>query len=101
MKTLKKILQTSLHIALYLILASFLVAGALRIGLLLSARSHTYLPEGVQPAPAALILGAGLNRDGSPGVVLQDRVRTAVDLYFRGKVEKLLMSGDKIGRAHV
>ena len=94
MNTFNKILRTLLHILLYLTLAGFLLAGALRIGLLLSARSHTYLPEGIQPAPAALILGAGLNRDGSPGVVLQDRVRTAVDLYFRGKVEKLLMSGD-------
>jgi vancomycin permeability regulator SanA len=94
MKTLKKILRTSWHIVLYLTLTSFLLTGALRIGLLLSARSRTFLPEEVQLAPAALVLGAGLNWDGSPGVVLQDRVRTAADLYFRGKVEKLLMSGD-------
>ena len=31
---------------------------------------------------------------GSAGVVLQDRVETAAELYFAGKVEKLLMSGD-------
>lgn len=42
----------------------------------------------------ALVLGAGLRKDGSPSTVLEDRVRTAVDLYQAGKVEKILMSGD-------
>ncbi len=45
-------------------------------------------------APVALVLGAGLERDGSPTPALRDRVATAVDLYKAGKVEKLLMSGD-------
>jgi SanA protein len=94
MKTLKKILQTAFHLFLYLTLASFLLTGLLRIGLLLSTRPRIYLPEDVPTAPAALVLGAGLNRDGSPGVVLRDRVRTAAELYFDGRVKKLLMSGD-------
>ena len=89
-----RIFQKIVHIVLYLVLAAFLLTGLLRIGLLLAARPRTYLPEEVQEAPAALVLGAGLNRDGSPGVVLQDRVRTAVELYDRGRVHKLLMSGD-------
>jgi len=42
----------------------------------------------------AIIFGAGLRRDGSPTAMLRDRVLTGVDLYFSGKVEKLLMSGD-------
>lgn len=45
-------------------------------------------------APAAIVFGAGLNRDRSPTPVLRDRVATAVDLYFSGKVNKILMSGD-------
>ncbi len=48
-------------------------------------------------APArrvAIVFGAGLWRDGSPTPVLQDRVAAAAELYFSGKVEKLLMSGD-------
>lgn len=94
MKTIQKIIQSIFHLTLYLILASFLLTGFLRIGLLLSARSQTYLSEEVKTAPAALILGAGLNRDGSPGVVLRDRVRTGADLYFNEQVTKLLMSGD-------
>jgi SanA protein len=42
----------------------------------------------------AVVFGAGLARDGSPSAVLRDRVETAANLYFAGKVEKLLMSGD-------
>jgi len=51
----------------------------------------------VQSVPAsrvALVLGAGLRRDGSPTAVLYDRVATAVELYQFGAVSKLLMSGD-------
>lgn len=44
--------------------------------------------------PVALVLGAGVLADGRPSAVLEDRMRTAVDLYRDGKVEKLLLSGD-------
>lgn len=52
---------------------------------------------GEDEAPAervAIIFGAGLRRDGTPTAMLRDRVLTGADLYFNGKVEKLLMSGD-------
>jgi len=42
----------------------------------------------------AIVFGAGLRRDGTPTAILRDRVETAADLYFGGKVEKILMSGD-------
>ena len=42
----------------------------------------------------AIVFGAGLWRNGSPTPVLADRVTAAANLYFAGKVEKLLMSGD-------
>jgi len=51
----------------------------------------------VENAPServAIIFGAGLRRDGTPTAVLRDRVETGVRLYYDGKVEKLLMSGD-------
>src|SRR3990172_12100148 len=50
--------------------------------------------EDVPAKPVAIVFGAGLWRDGSPTPVLRDRVTTAVELYFQGKVNKLLMSGD-------
>jgi SanA protein len=43
---------------------------------------------------AAVVFGAGLQRDGTPSPVLRDRVAAAVQLYQAGKVEKILMSGD-------
>ena len=54
----------------------------------------------VESAPAdrvAIVFGAGLTRDGQPTLILKDRVRTAVQLYRNGKVEKILMSGDNQG----
>lgn len=60
-----------------------------------TTRSLIFNPEEDFPMqPAAIVFGAGLNRDGSPSTVLRDRVATGVDLYKSGKVEKLLMSGD-------
>lgn len=58
------------------------------------AGSRLYQPESVPSHRVAIVFGAGLWRDGSPSAVLRDRVSTAAQLYFSGKTEKLLMSGD-------
>ncbi len=36
----------------------------------------------------AIVFGAGLTRDGYPTPILRDRVETAAQLYFAGKVQK-------------
>jgi SanA protein len=90
----KKVSRIIFQILLFSPILIFLITGILRMGILLSNRPLIFLPEDVPEAKVALVLGAGLNRDGTPGVVLQDRVRRASELYFSGKVEKLLMSGD-------
>ncbi len=61
---------------------------------LLYAKARTFPAKDVPPRRAAIVFGAGLWRDGTPTPVLQDRVQTAANLYFDGKVEILLMSGD-------
>jgi SanA protein len=53
-----------------------------------------HLAEDSPSERVAIIFGAGLRRDGRPTAVLRDRVETGAQLYFDGKVEKLLMSGD-------
>lgn len=53
-----------------------------------------YTTEGVPPRRVAVVFGAGITADGRPMAALADRVRTAVELYDAGKVEKLLMTGD-------
>ena len=61
---------------------------------ILFATPRIFNEEDVPPTRVAIVFGAGLLRDGSAGPVLSDRVETAVKLYWAGKVDKLLMSGD-------
>ncbi len=56
--------------------------------------NRIYQTQNAPPKRLAIVFGAGLRRDGTPTAILRDRVETAADLYFRGKAEKLLMSGD-------
>jgi SanA protein len=58
------------------------------------ARSRLYDADKAPHKPAAIVFGAGLWRNGQPTPVLRDRVQVAADLFFAGKVEKLIMSGD-------
>ncbi len=48
----------------------------------------------VPPAYTALILGAKVHGGGRLSHILEDRVITGLELYRRGKVKKLLLSGD-------
>src|SRR5436190_1750189 len=60
----------------------------------LYAWPRTYTEANVPARRVAIVFGAGLLRDGSATAILRDRVQRAANLYFAGKVEKLLMSGD-------
>ena len=59
----------------------------------LYARPRTFSIKEAPARSAAIVFGAGLWRDGSPTPVLRDRVAAAAQLYFSGKVVKLIMSG--------
>jgi SanA protein len=84
----------------------YLVALALLVALLVTGplalrwwTNHRFGPliYSVATAPrrrVAIVFGAGLWPDGSPSPILADRVSTAVALYERGAVDKLLMTGD-------
>ncbi len=65
-----------------------------RLVTVLSARKYIYTVESAPMERVAIVFGAGLARDGQPTPILRDRVETAAGLYFSGKVQKLLMSGD-------
>jgi SanA protein len=60
----------------------------------LYAAAHILPVDKVPAERVVIVFGAGLTRDGAPTAVLRDRVETAAQLYFSGKAEKLLMSGD-------
>lgn len=85
--------------AVLLLAGAGIVAGAGALSIIWHIRRSTapymYLSiEAVPARPIAIVLGAGLERDGRPTPVLADRVRTAAALYRAGKVRKLLMTGD-------
>ncbi len=56
--------------------------------------SHVYGPNEVPPAPVAIVFGAGIRTDGTPMTFLQARLDVARDLYERGKVRAVLVTGD-------
>lgn len=45
-------------------------------------------------ADCILVLGAGVNWDGTPGSYLEARLDKALELYWNGYADKLLLSGD-------
>ncbi|MFD3685489.1 vancomycin high temperature exclusion protein [Nocardiopsis sp. NPDC058631] len=57
-----------------------------------SGERHT--AGGVPERPVALVLGAGVRPDGLPSLLLARRLDAAAELYFAGKVEVVLVSGD-------
>ena len=50
------------------------------------------VPEG--SPRTALVFGAGVYLNGQPSAVLADRVNTAIELYQRGLIDEMIMSGD-------
>ncbi len=91
---LKKILMLILRFFLFSGLALVLGLGIPNLIAEWYARSRQFQVNQSPSAPVAIVFGAGLSRDGQPSPVLRDRVATAAQLYFDGKVQKLLMSGD-------
>ena len=91
----KKMLWSVVKIVFLLaVLLAALFGAALLLVIAATHSSINNLTSNISPAPVAIVFGAGLTRDGLPTPVLRDRVKAASDLYFEGKVKKLLMSGD-------
>jgi vancomycin permeability regulator SanA len=91
---LKRIEKMFLTIFTILVVLGLLVLIVPRILTGVCARGKVYAASEIQTRRVAIVFGAGLWRDGSPTPILIDRVTAAADLFFAGKVEKLLMSGD-------
>jgi SanA protein len=83
-----------LNLIVFLLIVALALLTLPRLATGLYAAPRTYSQADVPARRVAIVFGAGLLRDGSPTAVLRDRVQRAANLYFAGKVEKLLMSGD-------
>jgi len=77
-----------------LLLTGILIFGIPRLVTAITSINKVKTVATVASEKAAIVFGAGLLHDGTPSPVLKDRVSTAAQLYFAGKVQKLLLSGD-------
>jgi len=91
---LRKILAFVRRIFFIAGIVGFLGLALPRLFTSLYAWQKIYTVENAPAERVAIIFGAGLRRDGTPTTILRDRVKTGARLYFEGKTEKLLMSGD-------
>jgi SanA protein len=91
---IRKLILFSFRLVLFSALTFGLLLGAARWYTEEYTRPRLHTVEDAPSSQVAIIFGAGLMRDGSPTPVLRDRVATGAQLYFSGKVQKLLMSGD-------
>lgn len=87
------------HILLILpavVLAAVLLVLTLNFYVCRKARPYLLTPEESTGlgADCILVLGCGVREDGSPSLMLRDRLEQGVALYQMGAAPKLLMSGD-------
>lgn len=93
MKKKKKVLLT---FAAALVLLALLLGLGPDLLILAAGQRRIVSPEEAASfeADCILVLGAGLLPDGSPSLMLGERIQTGVELYKAGVAPKLLMSGD-------
>jgi len=90
----KNVASVVFKMLLYLIIGSAVVVFLARAVTGLVAWKKTYGESAVPARRVVIVFGAGLTRSGGATAILKDRVETAANLYFAGKAQKLLMSGD-------
>lgn len=81
--------------------------GAITVALVLPARwararsaERIRSVDDVPATEVALVLGAGVRRDGYPSRILQGRLEVARTLFVAGKVRRILVSGSPESRGH-
>lgn len=87
-----------------IILGSLGVIGLFGLGVIINVQTHdvdkiSYTIAGLDKAPIALILGAGIQPQGTPSDALRDRLLVGIELLQDHKVDSLLITGDD-GRYH-
>ncbi len=83
------------RLLLGLVLTSALLLGGPNLWILASTSSRISAPDDAPFRPVAIVLGASVYRGGIPSPILEDRLRAAARLYELGKVERILVSGDR------
>jgi SanA protein len=82
-------------IALVVLFAGVLVCWGIHRAVVAGASKRIYtLNQDIPRHKVALVLGARVYSDGRLSAMLKDRVDAGIELYRKGVVQKLLMSGD-------
>ena len=87
MKKYQKILVALLILILIIIILP-------PIFIIQSTKNKIFTLENIPPKKVAIVFGAAVWRNKVPSDILADRVKVASQLFHKGKVEKILMTGD-------
>jgi SanA protein len=80
-----------------LIFGVVIILGIVLIHRYIQSTSKPYIFSTSDKIPGkyvALVLGAYVGNDGTPSTVLADRLNAALELYWKGKVKRFLLTGD-------
>ena len=76
------------------ILAAMGLALVLGLNFYVRGTAKPFLTVPETPVDCILVLGCGVREDGTPSLMLRDRLDKGIELYKQGVAPKLLMSGD-------
>lgn len=76
------------------ILLILVALAAMHEHVLRSGREHLYTQDHVPRREAILVLGARVDPGGRVSAMLEDRLRTSLELFQDGKARRILVSGD-------
>ncbi len=88
---LKKIIYAILLVG---VLTSIFVFG---LAWYVNTSTNDQIFNNIDPVPeayTAIVLGASVRSNGKPSSMLEDRIKSALELYKSGKVKRFLLSGD-------
>ena len=93
---MKTIIRRIIKILLIVFSLSMVFLAAANIVVYSSAKNSIVTADEAEnyDSDCILVLGAGVREDGTPSLMLRDRLLTAIELYENGGAPKLLMSGD-------
>jgi len=90
---MKKLVRTAITLCL-LGIAMLCAFYAIQYYIDKSSEKYMINAESAPNCEAVMVLGAKVCSDGSPSLILEDRLKFAYELYSKGKALKILVSGD-------
>lgn len=94
MKRRKKLLCCFMTVFVLGAITFFAVNGYVRIAVRTKIATIKELEKTKEKADAVLVLGAQVKPDGSPSVMLKERLDMGIKIYQSGLTDRIIMSGD-------